>query len=146
MMKLTGEIRNLESLNRVVLPIEMRQAKDLKPYDFAEIYIRENGDIIVEKYDAKKYSKSNNPVGLIRKLDAIGRIVIPKPIIEELQLKKSDLIEFISGTQGEIILRKYHQKCIFCGQNKHTFPFKEKLICEECLKEITKFSETTKAV
>ena len=114
MGKVVGEIRKLESLNRIVLPSEVRKVKGLKPLEYAEIYIKENKDIVIEKYDAKK-SKS---AGLVRRLDALGRIVIPKPTVRELGLNEGDFIQFISGKNGEIILRKYYQTCVFCGGDK----------------------------
>ena len=136
MGKVVGEIRKLESLNRIVLPSEVRKVKDLKPLEYAEIYIKENKDIVIEKYDAKK-SKS---AGLVRRLDALGRIVIPKPTVRELGLKEGDQMTFISGENGEIILKKYYKTCVFCGGDKNLYDFSDKLICEDCLRKIAKMA------
>ena len=132
MDKPVGEIRKLESLNRIVLPSEVRNIKNLKPLEYAEIYVKENKDIVIEKYNPEK-SKS---AGLVRRLDALGRIVIPKPTVKELDLKEGDLIQFVSGEKGEIILRKYYQTCVFCGGKKELYKFSDKLICEDCLREL----------
>lgn len=136
MDKIVGEIRKLESLNRIVLPSEVRRVKDLKPLDYAEIYIKENKDIVIEKYNPEK-SKS---AGLVRRLDALGRIVIPKPTVRELGLNEGDFIQFISGKNGEIILRKYYQTCVFCGGDKELYNFSDKLICEDCLRKIAEIA------
>lgn len=95
MDKIVGEIRKLESLNRIVLPSEVRRVKDLKPLDYAEIYIKENKDIVIEKYNPEKRKSA----GLVRRLDALGRIVIPKPTVRELGLKEGDMMQFISRTK-----------------------------------------------
>ena len=49
---------------------------------------------------------------------------------------KGDLIQFVSGENGEIILRKYYQTCVFCGGKKELYKFSDKLICEDCLREL----------
>ena len=146
MQKLTGEIRRLETLNRIVLPAEMRESNELHANDLIQMYIKKNGEIVLEKYDVNKAKKENNPVVLVRKLDEIGRIVIPKPTIKAVGLKTGDLIEFVYGAHKEIILRKIHDDCVFCGGNKNTVEFERKLICKKCLEKIKEtifFSETS---
>ena len=137
-MKSTGEIRKLESLNRVVLPVKMRELRELNPRDLAEVYVKDNGDIVIEKFHGDTKKSKNKPTGLVRRLDALGRIVIPKPTVKTQDLKEGDLMEFVSGEKGEIILRKYYQKCVFCGNDKDTISFEEKLICKKCLDKIVK--------
>ena len=55
--------------------------------------------------------------GMIRKVDELGRIVIPKEIRDMFNIIEKDLMEiFIDG--DNIILRKYEESCIFCGNKK----------------------------
>lgn len=55
--------------------------------------------------------------GIIRKVDELGRVVIPKEIRDMLNIVEKDLMEiFIDG--DSIILRKYEESCIFCGNKK----------------------------
>ena len=55
--------------------------------------------------------------GIIRKVDELGRVVIPKEIRDMFNIIKKDLMEiFIDG--DNIILRKYEESCIFCGNKK----------------------------
>lgn len=73
--------------------------------------------------------------GLIRKLDKLGRIVIPKEIRDEFEIDIGNQVE-IYVSNSSIILKKYHQQCIFCTNTKKVIKFKDKLICKECIKNI----------
>lgn len=75
--------------------------------------------------------------GIIRKVDELGRVVIPKEIRDMLNIVEKDLMEiFIDG--DSIILRKYEESCIFCGNKKNLVTYKNKLICNKCIKTINK--------
>ena len=75
------------------------------------------------------------PAGFILKIDQLGRIVIPKPIRNQYNLSLGDSIEVFNEKEG-ILLKKYHMSCSFCGNDENLTKFKEKTICEKCLKEI----------
>ena len=72
--------------------------------------------------------------GVVRKVDRLGRVVIPIELRRNLDIEEKDALEiFIEGEQ--IILKKYAPACIFCGQAKDITTFKGKhLPC--LLKEI----------
>jgi len=73
--------------------------------------------------------------GVVRKIDRLGRVVIPIELRRNLDIEEKDALEiFIEGEQ--IILKKYAPACIFCGQAKDITTFKGKNICPACLKEI----------
>lgn len=73
--------------------------------------------------------------GIVRKLDELGRVVIPKEIRNKLDIEQKDPIEiFIDGTS--IILRKFESGCIFCNNSVDLTSYKNKLICKECLEKI----------
>ncbi|APF28035.1 transcriptional regulator, AbrB family domain protein [Clostridium sporogenes] len=75
--------------------------------------------------------------GIVRKVDELGRIVIPKELRRTLNLEEGDGLEIY--TEGEqIILKKYEPSCIFCGEAKEVINFKGKNICKICLKELGK--------
>ncbi len=75
--------------------------------------------------------------GIVRKVDELGRIVIPKELRRTLNLEEGDGLEIY--TEGEqIILKKYAPACIFCGEAKEVINFKGKNICRICLKELGK--------
>ena len=76
--------------------------------------------------------------GIIRKLDELGRVVIPKEIRKKLNIDQRDSIEiYIEG--NSIILKKYESSCIFCGNTAHSselISYKDKLICKKCISQI----------
>ncbi|AJH00238.1 AbrB family transcriptional regulator [Clostridium beijerinckii] len=69
--------------------------------------------------------------GIVRKLDPLGRIVIPKEIRKVLGINDGDSMEIIK-VDNEVVVRKYSKGCIFCGSDKGVFNFKDILICNEC--------------
>ena len=72
--------------------------------------------------------------GVVRKLDNLGRIVIPIELRKTMDIAIKDTLEiFTEGDQ--IILKKYHPACIFCNDARDVNLFKGKLICDKCLKE-----------
>ena len=73
--------------------------------------------------------------GIVRKLDELGRVVIPKEIRNKLDIEEKDPIEiYLDGTS--IILRKFETGCIFCNNSKDLVSFKDKLVCKNCSKEL----------
>ncbi|MCT4631241.1 MAG: AbrB/MazE/SpoVT family DNA-binding domain-containing protein [Firmicutes bacterium] len=73
--------------------------------------------------------------GITRKVDELGRIVIPKELRRNLRIEEKDPLEiFVEGEM--IILKKYEPACIFCGQAKGVKNLKGKNVCPECIKEI----------
>ncbi len=73
--------------------------------------------------------------GIIRRIDELGRIVIPKELRNKLGINIKDPMEiYVEG--HSITLRKVEDKCIFCGSTKNLTNFKEKLICENCLNNL----------
>ena len=45
--------------------------------------------------------------GIVRRIDDLGRIVIPKEIRRAFRIKEGDPLEMYTSTTGEIILKKY---------------------------------------
>lgn len=73
--------------------------------------------------------------GIVRKVDRLGRVVIPIELRRNLDIEEKDALEiFIDGEH--IVLKKYAPACIFCGQAKDVTTFKNKNICPSCLEEI----------
>ena len=69
--------------------------------------------------------------GQIKRIDELGRIVIPKEIKRTMGVECRDYLE-IFVEDDRIILKKYQPGCIFCGNIGNTELFKGKLICSEC--------------
>ncbi|HDK7138902.1 TPA: AbrB/MazE/SpoVT family DNA-binding domain-containing protein [Clostridium botulinum] len=76
--------------------------------------------------------------GIVRKIDSLGRIVLPKELRKVLNIKDNETPLEIYTEGEEIILKKYEPACIFCGEAKEVINFKGKNICKICLKELVK--------
>lgn len=76
-------------------------------------------------------------VGIVRKLDSLGRIVLPKELRRTFKIEISDPIEIFTE-DFSIVLRKYTPACNFCGEASDVVSFKDKLICKNCLEELKK--------
>lgn len=74
--------------------------------------------------------------GIVRKIDELGRIVIPIDLRRNLNIDACDPMEILV-TEEEIILRKFVQTCIFCGNSESTFEFRNQFVCRQCQKELT---------
>ena len=73
--------------------------------------------------------------GIIRKVDELGRIVLPKELRTTFDIKERDPIEiYVDG--DNIILRKYNPSCIFCGSKENIYVHNEKNICAACVEEL----------
>lgn len=73
--------------------------------------------------------------GIVRRVDELGRIVIPKEMRKVLEIEQRDYIE-ISIEGSNIILNKYENRCAFCGKIRPEHTFKQKKICKNCLEEL----------
>lgn len=75
--------------------------------------------------------------GIVRKLDDLGRIVLPVELRRTLHINIKDPIEIF--TEGEyIMLKKYEPTCVFCGNSENIQDVNGKKICQDCLNEIKK--------
>ncbi len=73
--------------------------------------------------------------GITRKIDELGRIVIPIELRRTLDLEEKDSLE-IYVEEDRIILKKYKQTCSFCANADNLVDFKGKYICPECISQI----------
>lgn len=73
--------------------------------------------------------------GIVRKVDELGRIVLPIELRRTLDIGEKDAVEiYVEGTS--IVLKKYQPSCIFCGESKKVVNFKGKNVCSKCLREL----------
>ena len=73
--------------------------------------------------------------GIVRKVDELGRIVLPVEIRRLLNISEKDALE-ISLENDSIVIRKHHLECVFCGSVRDVQDFKGRNICAECIKKI----------
>lgn len=69
--------------------------------------------------------------GITRKIDDLGRIVIPAETRRMFNIREGDHL-FISVEAGNIVLRKMTDTCTFCGSDESVSQFKGKGICATC--------------
>ena len=73
--------------------------------------------------------------GVVRKMDELGRIVLPVELRRTLDIEEGDALEIF--TEADIIvLKKYQPGCVFCGDVDNVKTFKEKRICIGCMSEL----------
>ena len=73
--------------------------------------------------------------GIVRKVDELGRIVLPIEMRRTLDIAEKDALEiYVEGTS--VILKKYKPSCIFCDSTKNIVSFRGKNVCPKCLKEL----------
>lgn len=75
--------------------------------------------------------------GVVRRVDGLGRIVIPKEVRRTLNID-SGVALGISVDNDRIILSRYHEKCILCSKQGNLKNFKGKLVCQNCIDAIKK--------
>lgn len=73
--------------------------------------------------------------GVVRKVDELGRIVIPIELRRTLGIDEKDAMEIYVDNE-KIILKKYEPACIFCGNASEVKHFRGKLVCKNCAMEI----------
>ena len=78
--------------------------------------------------------------GIVRKIDELGRIVLPIEIRRNLDIDRGEAVE-IFVDEEKIILKKYSPACIFCGNASNITSFKGKLVCNECRMSMAVHSE-----
>ena len=74
--------------------------------------------------------------GMARKVDALGRVVLPKELRSQLTIEPGDLVE-ISVDEDRIVLEKVEARCVFCGATAELREFEKKLVCATCVERLS---------
>ncbi len=73
--------------------------------------------------------------GIVRKVDELGRIVLPIELRRTLDIAEKDSLEiYVDGPT--IVLKKYQPACIFCDDAKDVSNYKGKNVCPNCIREL----------
>jgi transcriptional pleiotropic regulator of transition state genes len=73
--------------------------------------------------------------GIVRKIDELGRIVVPAEIRKIFHIEVKDPVEIFTK-DDMIILKKYENSCVFCGTSEDMKFFKDKNVCLKCINEL----------
>ena len=76
--------------------------------------------------------------GIIRKVDDLGRIVLPIELRRTLDIAERDELE-IFMEDDRIVLKKYEPACVFCSSEQGLISYRGKNICQECAKKISEY-------
>ena len=78
--------------------------------------------------------------GIVRRIDELGRIVLPIELRNKMDIKTKDSVE-IFVDEDKIVLKKYTPACVFCGSADDVVSYNNKLICRKCIEELTNLGE-----
>ena len=78
--------------------------------------------------------------GIVRKVDELGRIVIPIELRRNLGIEVRDPLE-IYVDEDCIVLKKYEPACVFCGKTENVITFHDKTVCRQCAGALARESE-----
>lgn len=70
--------------------------------------------------------------GIVRKVDELGRVVIPIELRRTLGIDEKDSLEIYVDNE-KIVLKKYEPACVFCNSADDVQNFKGKLVCKSCV-------------
>ncbi len=78
--------------------------------------------------------------GIVRNVDDLGRVVLPKELRKTMDIDVKDPMEFYVEEE-RIILKKYSPSCYFCGNVENKILYKDKYVCKSCVKKMEDLSE-----
>jgi AbrB family transcriptional regulator, transcriptional pleiotropic regulator of transition state genes len=96
-VKDTGFVRKLDSVYRIVIPVELRRSMQIGLKEPAEIFVEEKDNIIVQK--------ASEESAVVRKTDELGRISIPREIFRSHGIGPKAAVRFFADGQ-RLIIRK----------------------------------------
>ena len=74
--------------------------------------------------------------GIIRKVDDLGRIVLPIELRRTLDIAERDELEIFMES-GRIVLQKYEPSCIFCESAQSLMEYRGKNVCQACIRRMS---------
>jgi transcriptional pleiotropic regulator of transition state genes len=73
--------------------------------------------------------------GVARKVDQLGRVVLPAEVRRQFGIEPGDMIE-IAVDSEVILLTKVEDRCVFCGGGAALIQFSNKLVCRGCVSRL----------
>jgi transcriptional pleiotropic regulator of transition state genes len=81
-------------------------------------------------------SDGAEPIGTARRIDALGRVVVPAELRRLLGIKEGDLLD-IHVEQGQLVLQRLDPACAVCGGRDGLRPLRGKHVCTQCVDAIS---------
>lgn len=85
-----------------------------------------------------KGSEKMKAIGMARKVDELGRIVIPIETRRKMGINRGDMVEFLVDGDS-VVVKKYLPTCTFCNETGNLKKYKGKDLCRRCLDEIRRY-------
>lgn len=80
--------------------------------------------------------------GMVRRVDKMGRVVIPKEIRSQLKIV-NDVDSFEIYMDGDkVILRKYQPTCVFCDSFVETVNYEDHTVCKKCIEKLNSMKDS----
>lgn len=76
-------------------------------------------------------------LAMLRKVDELGRIVLPMEIRRMFDIATRDALEIFID-DNKIILKKYEPACMFCHSADNVIVYENRNICKKCVEKINK--------
>lgn len=76
--------------------------------------------------------------GIIRKVDHLGRVVLPVELRRTMDIAERDELEIFID-DDRIVLQKFEPACLFCGSSNSLVSYREKNVCLECVKKLASY-------
>ena len=87
-------------------------------------------------WNCQKGDDCMKSTGIIRKVDDLGRIVLPIELRRMLDIEERDELEIYMENE-RIILQRYEPSCIFCGSSRNLISYRGRNVCQDCIREMT---------
>ena len=132
-------IRKLESLNRCVIPQHLRKQLKVQEDDYMMVSLSAN-ELVAYKYTDNILSYNNKSLaGIPRKIDSLGRLVIPKEYARQLNLQVGEFLEILQLPDSPCLsIRRKGSHCVLCGKDHAETYIDAKAFCNECIQKIAK--------
>ena len=82
--------------------------------------------------------------GVVRRIDDLGRVVIPKEIRKRHEISEGDFVSIIDEG-SHVIVKKYRSSCVFCGGDEDLSEYKNLYVCRKCRRSLARemYEEST---
>ena len=97
----------------------------LVPFTYTQVFCRNMSKTFKGRESRLKST------GIVRKVDELGRVVIPIELRRTLGIDEKDALEIYVDNE-KIILKKYEPACVFCGNAADVQHYRGKLVCRNC--------------
>lgn len=79
---------------------------------------------------------------LARRIDSLGRITLPAGILSLADISKLEYVR-LTIEDNKILIKNVNARCTFCGEDENLHTFKNRFVCAECMRELSKLKTKT---